>query len=209
MQYRSICYSVAPIHGCRMFRNYGSRQYSHNPTVVEAAQSSWATPGLFSAIRVGPSISPEQLISAVNGFNNPTLEAVREVREIYGADRAVSTLLSLGSGKRGPVSVYSSNSLQRSAQQTDSTEETIDREFGLSGIYYRFSPEHTIKHEIFDVERNQFGLITSYTRAYLKSVKTSRAVESYLKASAHTSEIDLTFRGKGEISVPSFGLLIC
>src|SRR5271154_5784764 len=75
-QPRSICYSSAHVHCCRMFRNYPSHHFSHNPTIAEAAQASWATPGLFSSILVGSHPTREELVSAVNGFNNPTLEAV-------------------------------------------------------------------------------------------------------------------------------------
>jgi hypothetical protein len=192
-----------------MFRNYLSTQHSYNPTIVEAARSSWATPGLFSSIHVGPALFGEELISAVNGFNNPTLQAVQEVREFYGADRTVSTFLSLGSGKRGPVSAYSSDSLRRTAQQTDITEEDIERELGPSGVYYRFSPKHTIEIDAFGVESNQFGSIVSYTRSYLESVKTRRAMESYLKASACTSTIDLNFNAQGRIPASSAAFMIC
>jgi len=208
-QHRSICHLAAAIHGCRVFRNYGSTQYSHNPTIVEAARSSWATPGLFSSIRVGHPLFPEELISAVNGFNNPTPQAVQEVRGLYGVDRAVSTFLSLGAGKRGPVSVYSDNSLQRITQQTDTTEEDIERALGPSGVYYRFSPEHTIDSDTFGVESNQFGVIVSYTRAYVDSVKTRRTIENYLKSSTCTSTVDLNFSGEGEIPMSPTRLLEC
>ncbi|KIM27514.1 hypothetical protein M408DRAFT_48879, partial [Serendipita vermifera MAFF 305830] len=94
----SICYSSASISGCRMFRNYKSKRSSYNPTIIEAVRASWATPGLFSSVFIGAAPQQEEIISAVNGFNNPTLQAVQEARELYGANRAVSTLLSLGSG---------------------------------------------------------------------------------------------------------------
>jgi hypothetical protein len=158
---------------------------------------------------VGHPLFAEELISAVNGFNNPTPQAVQEARGCYGADRAVSTFLSLGSGKKGPVSVYSDDSLQRTIQQTDTTEEDIERELGPSGVYYRFSPEYTIESDTFRVESNQFGTIMSYTRAYVDSVKIRRAMESYLKSSAHTSTIGLSFNAHGEISAPSLALLLC
>ncbi|KIM27449.1 hypothetical protein M408DRAFT_48791, partial [Serendipita vermifera MAFF 305830] len=96
--YRSICYSSAAIAGCRMFRNYKSKQASYNPTIVEAVRACWATPGLFASVIIGNGPQKEEIISAVHGFNNPTPQAVQEARELYGTDRAVSALLSLGSG---------------------------------------------------------------------------------------------------------------
>ncbi|KIM26362.1 hypothetical protein M408DRAFT_313754, partial [Serendipita vermifera MAFF 305830] len=99
----SICYASASIAGCRMFRNYQSKQFSYNPTIVEAVRACWATPGLFSSIFIRSGPQSEEIISAVNGFNNPTLQAVQEARELYGINRAVSAVLSLGSGKNGPI----------------------------------------------------------------------------------------------------------
>ncbi|KIM26364.1 hypothetical protein M408DRAFT_50543, partial [Serendipita vermifera MAFF 305830] len=94
----SICYSLASISGCRMFRNYKSKRSSYNPTIVEAVRATWATPGLFSSVFTGNGPQQEEIISAVNGFNNPTLQAVQEAREIYGTGKAVSAFLSLGNG---------------------------------------------------------------------------------------------------------------
>ncbi|KIM23602.1 hypothetical protein M408DRAFT_53274, partial [Serendipita vermifera MAFF 305830] len=99
----SICYSSTAIAGCRMFRNYKSRQSSYNPTIVEAARACWATPGLFSSIFIGTPPQQEEVISAVNGFNNPAVQAAQDAREFYGAARAVSVFLSVGSGKDGPI----------------------------------------------------------------------------------------------------------
>jgi hypothetical protein len=201
---RSICYSSAPIRSCRMFRNYRSMHFSHNPTIIEAARASWATPGLFPSVRVGSPPTHEELVSAVHGSNNATLEAVREVREIFGLDRAVSSLLSLGSGKGLPVSINSAGFVQSRVLDTDDTEETCERDLGPSGVYYRFSPEYTIQSESLGVEDNQLSSITSYTSVYLERVKTTRAMESYLKASACTSGSDLQLRDQGDI--PAFSL---
>jgi hypothetical protein len=147
-----------------MFRNYQSNHFSHNPTIVEAALVSWANPGSFSSILVGSHPTREELVSAVNGVNNPTLEAILEVREIFGADRAVSSFLSLGSGKRPPVSIYSDGFVQSRVLDTDVTEETCERDFGPSGVYYRFSSDYTPQSEGLGVEDNQLSTITSYIR---------------------------------------------
>jgi len=192
-----------------MFRNYPTKHFSHNPTIVEAARASWATPGLFSSVHVGSPPTHEELVSAVHGFNNATLEAVREVREIFGMDRAISSLLSLGSGKSLPVSIHSDGFIQSRVLDTDGAEETCERDLGPSGVYYRFSPEYSIQSGSLGIEGNQLSSITSYTSVYLERVKTSRALESYLKASACTSSSDLHLRAQGEIPAmsPSRSLL--
>ncbi|KIM20141.1 hypothetical protein M408DRAFT_30615 [Serendipita vermifera MAFF 305830] len=196
----SICYSSASIAGCRMFRNYTSKQSSYNPTIVEAIRACWATPGLFSSIPIGAASQKEDIISAVNGFNNPTLQAVQEAKELYRPNRPLSSFLSLGSGKNGPTSIHSDGFLHDTVQQTEMTEENIEREFGHSGVYYRLSPEYTTQSGSFDIRDNQFGSISSYTRAYLERVAVMRSMESFLRASTRTSNVDLTFKGEGAIS---------
>ncbi|KIM27453.1 hypothetical protein M408DRAFT_24399 [Serendipita vermifera MAFF 305830] len=195
----AICYSSASIPGCRMFRNYKSKWSSYNPTIVEAVRASWATPGLFSSVFIGNGPQQEEIISAVNGFNNPTLQAVQEAREVYGTGKAVSALLSLGNGKSGPISVHSEGFIHRTVQQTEITEENIEQKFGPSGVYYRLSPDYTIQNESSAIQGNHLGSITSYARGYLERFTVMRLMESFLNASACTSNIDLTLRGEGRV----------
>jgi hypothetical protein len=84
-------------------------------------------------------------------------------------------------------------------------EDSCERDFGPSGVYYRFSPEYTIQSESIGVENSQIS-ITSYTCVYLERVKTSRALESYLKASAYTSGSDLQLKSQGEIHTLSLSI---
>lgn len=182
-----------------MFRNYPSRHSSPNPTIVEAALTSWATPGLFSPVHIGSQLHREELVSAVYGFNNPTLEAVQELREIFGMDKAMSSFLSLGSGRRPPVSSNSSGLLQSKALDTDVIEQKCERDLKPSGIYHRFSPEHTIQSESPVIENKQLNSITSYTDVYLELVQTNRDLEIYLESSVYKSDSDLDFRAQGEI----------
>ncbi|KIM22020.1 hypothetical protein M408DRAFT_333140 [Serendipita vermifera MAFF 305830] len=86
------------------------------------------------------------------------------------------------------------------AQQTDITEENAEREFGSSGVYYRLSPEYTIKIESPTTPDNIFGFISSYTRAYLERVTVTRLIEGFLRASARTGDVDLTLQSKARAS---------
>jgi hypothetical protein len=163
-----------------MFRSYESKHTSYNPTIIEAIRACWANVGLFSSIRVGPPSHQEELISAVNGFNNPSLEAAREAQDSFENTRLFSTFLSLGSGERDPLSISSNSLLQRVVRQTVSVEESTARSLGIS--YFRFSPPSTIEDNSLAIGR-QFELITGYTHAYLERDATSHHVDKYLRLS--------------------------
>jgi hypothetical protein len=163
-----------------MFRSYESRHASYNPTIIEAIRACWANIGLFSSIRVGPTSHQEDLISAINGFNNPSLEAAREAQDSFENTRSFSTFLSLGSGERLPLSISSNNLLERAVRQTVTVEESIARLLGAP--YFRFSPPNTVEDNSLAIGR-QFELITGYTHAYLERDATSHHVDKYLKLS--------------------------
>src|SRR4051794_36133444 len=84
---------------CRMLQNYDTGHSSLSPTIVEAICIAWAIPGIFSSVQIGDGLVKEELVSAVDGFNNPTLQAVKEARNAFGGDQKISCILSIGAGK--------------------------------------------------------------------------------------------------------------
>lgn len=176
--------------GCRMFRNYQSRHPSHNPTIIEAVQAAWATPGLFASIRIGTAPMQEQLVSAVNGFNNPALQAITEAQEVLRSEKPISSILSLGSIKTGSFSTSPMDVAIRAAQETEATAENLQRRFGTLGIYFRFSVENIVEKEYLNLEAH-FDMITANTREYLAGDIVSHLFDSYMKVSEHTSTITL------------------
>jgi hypothetical protein len=160
-----------------MFRSYESKHASYNPTIIEAIRACWANVGLLSSIFIGPPSNQEELISAVNGFNNPSLEAAREAQDSFENKRPLSTFLSLGSGERDPLFIPSNSLLERTVRQTVSVDESIARLLGTS--YFRFSPPDTIEDNSLAIGR-QFELVTRYTHAYLERDATSSRVDKYL-----------------------------
>ncbi|KIM32147.1 hypothetical protein M408DRAFT_214514 [Serendipita vermifera MAFF 305830] len=203
----SICYSSSVMGVCRMFRNYKSRQPSYSPTIVEAVRAAWATPGLFSPIHIGAVPTQEEVISAVNGFCNPTQEALREAEAVFGKERLVSTVLSLGSGRRTITSSTPRLLATQIAQEADITAENLQRRFGSLGIYFRFSIDQGIETKDAELQA-QFALITAHTREYLNGDVISRSLDSYLKTSASTSSVSLDrlCRSKSGGSKSSMGL---
>ncbi|KIM32148.1 hypothetical protein M408DRAFT_214516 [Serendipita vermifera MAFF 305830] len=203
----SICYSSSIMSGCRMFRNYESRQPSYNPTIIEAVRAAWATPGLFSPIRIGVMPTQEEVISAVNGFSNPTQEALREAEAFFGNEKLISAVLSLGVGRRN-VALFTPKVLTTLvAQDTDVTAENIQRRIGTLGVYFRFSVDQVIETKDAQIQ-DQFALVTAHTREYLGGDVVSRSLDNYLKIAASTSPVSLDrlCRSKTGGSKSSIGL---
>lgn len=176
--------SAVNLSHCALFRNYASRQASHNPTVVQAIRAVWATPGMFSSIHIGPGNFPEEIVSAVTGFNNPILEVLKEAHSVFGPDATVSCLLSLGAG-RAPIRSISSDGLNTSkileqlAMDCEKTAEEAGRRIGRLDIYFRFSVDRGLE---FDTPHSPIESITAHTGQYLLDEGVSNGLDGCIRS---------------------------
>jgi hypothetical protein len=177
-----------------MLRNYDSVHSSYNPTIIEAIRIAWATPGLFSFIRVGLNPMQETLISAVNSVNNPTPKAIEEAHNAFGKDQRVSCLLCLGTGK--PV-IRSLNMGgldvdQIVARDTETTAEQLKRRYTGLGIYFRLSVDRGLDFGSGsqDIEESA-GKIVSCTSGYLETHDASEILDHCLRSSHQASHITM------------------
>jgi len=178
--------AAADMTHCRILRSYESGPSSYNPTITEAIRIAWANPGLFPPLRIGPKYMQEELVSAVDGCNNPTLQAVEEAHNAFGRDQKVACLLSLGTGKPGnrSVSMESAQLAQMIARDTESTAEQLDRRYSGLQIYFRFSVDRTL--ELGTASRTieqRAGRITSYTTIYLETHAISETLSRCVQGS--------------------------
>jgi hypothetical protein len=184
--------AAASLSHCRMLRNYNSVHSSYNPTIVEAIRIAWATPGLFSSIRVGPDLMQETLISAVNSVNNPTPKAVEEAHSAFGKDQRVSCLLSLGTGQ--PVVRWlNTDGLdvdQMVARDTEVTAEQLKRRYTGLGIYFRLSVDRVLdfRNGSQDIEENA-GMVISCASSYMETHDASEILDHCLRSSHQASHI--------------------
>ena len=177
-----------------MLRNYDSVHSSYNPTIIEAIRIAWATPGLFSSIRVGPTLMQEVLISAVNSVNNPTSKAVEEAHDAFGKDRRVSCLVSLGTGKPiiRSLSTGGLDPDQMVARDTETTAEQLKRRYTGLGIYFRLSVDRGLDFRggSLDIEGNA-GKIISCTSGYLETHDTSEVLDRCIRSSQQAGHVPL------------------
>ena len=188
------CLSAVDMTSSRILRSYESRHASLNPTIVDAIRISWAIPGLFSPVRIGAELMQEEVISAVDGCNNPTLNAIEEAHQHFSKDRRVSCLLSLGAGR---PSARSSNMDQKALAQkllrdTEGTAEQLRRRYNGLRVYFRLSLDYV--PESFatpaSIEETIMSL-NSYTSTYLNTHGASEILDACVMASRQTSHITL------------------
>ncbi|KAI0894839.1 acyl transferase/acyl hydrolase/lysophospholipase [Annulohypoxylon nitens] len=71
--------------------------------IYEAARATTAAPLYLSPIEITRGSMTETFIDGAMGCNNPADELVDEATALYGADRAIGCLVSLGTGSMGPL----------------------------------------------------------------------------------------------------------
>jgi hypothetical protein len=182
----------------RLFRNYRSRRVSYIPTILQAIHASWASPNLFLPVTIGPENLEEELISAI-GFNNPSLEAIKEACDVFGPEARISCFLSLGAGR--PImphslsSASSTTSILKTFEQLatgcESVAKEMDRRIGRLGIYFRLSVDRGLDFSIHSVDPQRLGEITSYTMSYLLDNAVNKNLDDCVFKSQQHSRISL------------------
>jgi len=147
----------------------------------------------------------QEFISAESTFPNPTREAIKELHAVYGADRRVACVLSLGCGRPAVVTSSSLHSTNPGAMKTmtilqaEHTAEGLEAQISRSQVYYRFSVDRGLESPE-SVSLRNLGAIEAHTRAYLRQTITGYALESCIAAAEHTGlattkDICMSFSG--------------
>ena len=176
--------------------------------MIDAVLASCATPDRFDPLKVIPPVAVRQGISPTNGggigkeheaqglisaditLPNPTREAMKELHAIYGADRRVACVLSLGSGHPAVVPASSLHNTNRNTAkvmailQAERTAEELDGQIGRSQVYYRFSVDRGLESTE-SVSLRNLGDIETHTRAYLQQRSTEYVLDRSITASEH------------------------
>ncbi|KAG9055369.1 hypothetical protein FS842_002391 [Serendipita sp. 407] len=187
---------------CRFFRNYSARHFSQDVTAIQAIQATWATPGIFPSVQIGPPLREEEAVSAVNGFNNPITEAIKEAKEIFGPKMKISCLLSLGSGKRRLATSFTGDIsnmhwAERSVRDSEVISDDAQRQLGHTGVYFRLSADFTLNADVEHVDKKRlFGSIAAYTGSYLRLAGPESVMDACIKAAARGEGVSLEYLGQ-------------
>ncbi|CCA74052.1 hypothetical protein PIIN_08006 [Serendipita indica DSM 11827] len=179
----------------RAFRNYTSRHHAYEPTIIEAICACWAMPPRFQAFTVGKEIEKLEVISASAAFPNPAPQAIQEASELYGPERRVCLLLSLGYGGSMRQNVGGDDKLV----QAEVTAHELERRYGPTGVYYRLSviPSPALPEY---VSQETLGIISAHTSDYLLNPATDRALDQVVTTSSRKSRF--TLKGLAQVTAP-------
>jgi hypothetical protein len=169
------------------FRTYSTRTASLNPTIVEAICAKMATPPYFVPVQIGR--SQQSFVGVPVGANNPARELLKEAGAVFGNERRVAQILSIGCGISTALSLEAMvNEAGPSRLQTEIPTDcqTVATELAARlynvDVYLRVSVEQGIGN----IELDQWGMlgdIEMHTARYIESQTISHAVDVSLKCS--------------------------
>jgi hypothetical protein len=145
-----------------------------------------AIPPYFSPIKVGPDGREQTFIGGPRGANNPTRELLREACSIFGEEKLVMQIISLGCG-RSLVSPVERNTdtegISLSVQDMVADCETVAKELStrlcdMDG-YLRLDVERGMESLLMD-KWDDLGPIETHTCAYVGTPEISKAVDASL-----------------------------
>lgn len=179
----------------RRFRSYGARENrSINCRIWEVARATTAAPTFFKRISIAePGQVAEDFLDAGIKCNNPVEEIIEEARLVFGDDRHVGCIVSLGTGHPGTIGLAKPDAFQRIlplklidtlkkiATNCEEVANRLSRQFvDCPDVYYRFNVTHgagVISLE----EWEKMDEVVGHTKAYLQSAMVSKAIDSVVR----------------------------
>jgi hypothetical protein len=167
------------------FRTYSIRGASLNPTIVEAVCSTMATPSYFTPVKIGR--SQQSFIGGAVGTNNPTRELLKEAGTVFGNERRVAQIISIGCGVPPVLSlqaIANETGVGRLLKDMPDECEMVAKELAVRlynvDAYLRLSVEKGIGN----IEMDQWGMvgdIEMHTACYIETQTIAHAVEASLE----------------------------
>ncbi|PVF91275.1 FabD/lysophospholipase-like protein [Serendipita vermifera] len=165
---------------------YPSRQSHIECSVVDALSASIAIPTLFDPVSIGLDFAALELSGAHLAFNNPTRELLKEAQRVYGDERQLSVILSLGSGKSKDSSLGESNQtnaidglLKKLIGNSEATERDLAYQLYDVGAYIRLNVDHGL--ECIQLhEWSRLSLVLAQSQDYLVSPSITKLVDNII-----------------------------
>ena len=146
-----------------------------------------ATPSYFSPIKVGPPGRQQIFIGGPRGANNPTRELLKEASAVFGKEKLVTQIISIGCGR---LQVYSmrrnteAEGVGRSVQAMAADCEAVDKDLSMRfcdmDAYLRLNVERGMENLVMN-EWDDLGPIETHTSAYVETAEVSEAIEASLR----------------------------
>lgn len=160
------------------------------------------------------------------GAGNPCRDLISEAYDVFGGDAYVSTILSLGTGHLGSISVPENNSedewievLQDMVKNNEKTAQEMESQLGHLGLYYRFAVDQGLQ-KVYGMSANDATRVHSQSQAYLQQVEISRRIDHCVEdlrlrqghatleqLSMHKNHVTQVISSKSSQSIPVVGSL--
>jgi hypothetical protein len=140
------------------------------------------------------------------GFSNPIRAVIKEAHQVFGEDRPISLLLSLGAGQSAPLSLQSPLTfsygrlefMARAVQECERTANEISQHLSDVDAYLRLDVDKGL-NDLKISDWHRLGAIESHTNVYIQSFPISIKIDKALDLLQSTSE-NITLRDLGAIS---------
>jgi predicted acylesterase/phospholipase RssA len=175
----------------RRFRTYPVRTLaSANCRIWEAARATTAAPTIFKRIAIGEEgQAKEEFIDGGLRCNNPGNQVLEEARSIFGNDRLIRCLVSIGTGHPGTIGLAKPDAFQKflptklidvlkkiATDCQDISNDLSARFKDLEKFYFRFNVAHGAEGISLE-EWEKMGELTEHTKAYMAEVSVSKAMD--------------------------------
>jgi hypothetical protein len=146
-----------------------------------------SAPSYFSPVKIGPRLIQQSFIGGPLGANNPTRELLKEANGVFGKERRVSQILSLGSGLSHVLSLESSMKevgLNRLVNKLAADCETVAQELHARlynvPAYLRLNVDRGMENVVME-DWSGLGDIASHTGAYVAVASVSESLDTSLR----------------------------
>lgn len=190
----------------RRFRTYPVRTLaSANCRIWEAARATTAAPTFFKRIAIGEEgQAKEEFIDGGLGCNNPTTQVLEEARNIFGNNRLVRCVVSIGTGHPGTIGLAKPDAFQKVlptqlisvlkkiATDCEEMANGLSARFkDLEKFYFRFNVAHGAEGSSLE-EWDKMGELTEHTKAYMADVSVSKAMDEIVDLLCNPRQVGAT-----------------
>jgi hypothetical protein len=146
-----------------------------------------AAPPYFSPVKFGQPRWQQTFIGGPRGANNPTRELLKEASAIFGEDKLVGQIVSLGSGRSHVYSVERNTDtegvdrfIQEMAADCDAVAKELSTRLCDLNAYLRLNVDRGMENLVMN-EWDDLGPIETHTSAYIESTEISKALDASLR----------------------------
>jgi hypothetical protein len=146
-----------------------------------------AFPSYFAPVKIGLRLRQQSFIGGVLGTNNPTRELLNEASAVFGKERRVAQIISIGSGLPRVLSVELPEDEKpdhRLLADVMADCETVARELASRlynvDAYLRLNVDRGVE-AITMSDWNELGVVESHTNAYIRTAAVTQALDASLR----------------------------